>query len=131
MKAEDRDRKIERKARQRADKFRSGVLLGRSPVEMRDARAWSRRYKQAARRVLVAESACDKACEEAGVPVLARFWYKVFSRQVGKLWRNHPPRVYAAELPALMFRWENRGLDANVLHKVEQAVVEALEELQI
>jgi hypothetical protein len=125
---EDRRKEIEREARRRTGRYRSGMMLGGRAVDVSEVGAMSRRYEADARLTCMADDVAAALCEDCEVPRVLRFWYVSFAREVYGLWRRHWPRVYEAELPAVMFKWERRGLSKGMLAMVEQAVVAALQE---
>lgn len=74
------------------------------------------------------DRAAQAVTDPAGVPTIRRIWYKTFGRQVSRLWRRRNHREYQAELALLREKWRIRGLEPELLERVQQAVIAELEE---
>jgi len=61
--------------------------------------------------------------DAAGIPVMMRFWYKDFGREVCKVWRTIPSSCQELEYDIVRYKWTARGLDPILLARVKGAVV--------
>ncbi len=84
-------------------------------------------FEKQARMLDLVRSIVRGVTDEAGVPGIIRFFYLSFARAVYGRWRRYRPGPLAGELTILRLQWAQRGLDPQLLQRVQDAVTEALE----
>jgi hypothetical protein len=100
---------------------RMTAILAAKSAEMQ------KRYREQACILGLVDHRVAEVTDAAGVPVMTRFWYKSFGREVSRIWRTMPTSCLEIEYDVVRYKWTARGLDPILLVKVKVAVIELLE----
>jgi hypothetical protein len=73
------------------------------------------------------EQAVADVTDAAGAPVMMRFWYKDYGREVYRIWRAVPTSCQEGEYEVVRYKWTVRGLNPELMDKVKAAVLALLE----
>ena len=113
------------------ERFRSNVEPGRiGELYAAKRAAMAKRYQPHARAMRSVHVSVSRFCAEEAVPSVYRFWYLTFARELYGRWHRFHGQALELEVAAVVHKWTvARGLDAELLQRVRDVVLEVLEEL--
>ncbi len=88
-------------------------------------------FEKQARMLDLVETTVRDLANDADMLGILRISYLNFARAVYARWRRYRPGPLAGELTILRLQWALRGLDPQMLQRVQDAVTEALEQTRI
>jgi len=109
-------------------RFERAAARYRARLDMSDPRArlMAASYAGKAEMLGVVFRAVCSVTDPAGVAPMTRFWYQGLGRETYKLWQGRNRPEQAAELELVARKWVVRGLEPELVSRVQASVLAAL-----